>query len=234
MFNKYCPLKGRVVSFYSLPYNFIITINERVMVGELLSHLNQVSDPRRRAGMRHPVGVVLLLSIMAAISGLCGYRAIGDFVKANQQELCGMLGVKRLPSFSTVRRVLMGLSVGELSLALCRWRSPEMAQKAWVQVDGKALKGTVKDYSEGNQDFVSVVSLFFGQQKAVLAADSFHNKQKSEIHIVQELIAGSGLQGVIFTADAMHAQKNDTKHCGLQVPLRDKSEGQPAPSAAAG
>ncbi len=87
-----------------------------------------------------------------------------------------------------------------------------MGHKAWVQVDGKALKGTVKAYSERNQDFVSVVSLFFGQQQAVLAAGSFHNKQKSEIHLAQELIADSALEGVIFTADAMHAQKNAAKH----------------------
>ncbi|WP_394351438.1 hypothetical protein [Pontibacter pudoricolor] len=44
--------------------------------------------------MRHPVGLVLLVSIMAAISGLCSYRAIGDFVKANEQELFHILGVK--------------------------------------------------------------------------------------------------------------------------------------------
>ena len=43
-----------------------------------------------------------------------------------------MLEVKRLPSFSTARRVLMGLSVSELSLALCRWPSPAIGHKAWA------------------------------------------------------------------------------------------------------
>ena len=84
MVKRNCPFAGSVVSFfYYIPYTILITIKWKDMVAELLSHLNQVSDPRGRVGMGHPVGLVLLVSIMAAISGLCSYRAIGDFIKAN-------------------------------------------------------------------------------------------------------------------------------------------------------
>jgi hypothetical protein len=79
-------------------------------------------------------------------------------------------------------------------------------------VDGKALHGTVADYGESNQDFINVVSLFFGQQKAVLQSASFHNKEESEIKIVQEMVEKIDIKGAVLTADAIHAQK---KRSGL-------------------
>lgn len=81
------------------------------MISNFLGQLNELPDPRRRAGMRHPVGLVVLVAIMSTVSGMGSYRAMGDFVRANREELLVRLGVEtgRLPSYSTIRRVLMGL-----------------------------------------------------------------------------------------------------------------------------
>jgi len=182
------------------------------MIEELLAQLNGLPDPRRRAGKRHPVGLVVLLAIMATVSGMSSYRAMGSFVRSNQAELIRRLGVEkgRLPCYSTIRRVLMGLPTQELSQVLGQWNRAALDTGQlyeWVHIDGKAMKGTVEHYGERNQDFVNVVSLFFQPAKLVVGSASFHNKEQSEIKVVRDLLESTDLEGVIFTADAMHAQK---------------------------
>ena len=182
------------------------------MLQNLLAQLNQLPDPRRGAGRRHPVGLVVLLAILATVSGMSSYRAMGDFVRANQEELLVRLAVSkgRLPSYSTMRRVLMGLATEKLARVLGQWNRAALAPAEsypWVHLDGKAIKGTVERYGESNQDFVNVVSLFFEPARLVLASSSFHNKEESEIKVVQDLLKVTDLEGVVFTADALHAQK---------------------------
>ncbi len=177
------------------------------MLHELLGQLNQLPDTRRGAGRRHPLGVVLLVAIMSVASGMWSYRAMGDFVKANEWELLRLLGVGRLPSYSTIRRVVQAVDFGRLSHVLSHWRRPELGEGSWLQLDGKALKATMQDYGEHSQDFVNVVSLFFGQQKAVLQSATFHNKRESEIKVVARMLRETDVKGAILTADALHAQK---------------------------
>ncbi len=198
------------------------------MVSDLIEQLNRLPDERRRAGMRHGVGLVVLISMMAVVSGMSSYRAMGDFVRANKEELLQRLGLCRLPSYSTIRRVLMHLPTEALSQVLSRWNRAALGREElykWVHLDGKAIKGTVERHGESNQDFVNMVSLFFEPAKLVLASCSFHNKQESEIKVVEELINRSGLEGVVFTADALHTQKNAAGHHRAQEPLRGEGEG---------
>ena len=181
------------------------------MLRELIEQLNQLPDVRRSAGKRHSIGIVLIVSIMSVISKMFSYHEMGHFVKGNKEELFKLLDVDRLPSYSTIRRVIIAVPVDELSAILTNWNRPGMeAGKVlkWLQIDGKAIHGTVTDYGESNQDFINVVSLFFGQEKTVLASASFHNKQESEIKVVQAMIARNDEKGAVLTADAIHAQKN--------------------------
>lgn len=200
------------------------------MIRVLLEQLNGLPDIRRRAGMRHPVGLVVLLAIMSTVSGMSSYRAMGSFVRSNKEELLKRLSVKtgRLPCYSTIRRVLMQLPTQELSQVLGHWNRAAMDTGElykWVHIDGKAIKGTVENYGESNQDFVNMVSLFFQPAKLVVGSASFHNKEESEIKVVEHLVKNTDIEGVIFTADAMHAQKNAKAHYQAQEPLCGKGEG---------
>lgn len=181
------------------------------MVSDLIAQLNALPDARRGAGRRHPIGLVLVVAIMSVVSGMWSYRAMDDFVRANKDELLGVLGVRRLPSYSTIRRVIKQVPFEQLSAILGHWKRPGLEQGSWLQLDGKALKATVENYGDSSQDFLHVVSLFFGQQKTVLQSAAFHNKEQSEIQVLQEMIAQTDVQGAVLTADALHAQK---KRCG--------------------
>ncbi len=45
----------------------------------LREELRTLKDKRRKQAQQHPVDVVLMITIMATMSGYQGYRAIGDF-----------------------------------------------------------------------------------------------------------------------------------------------------------
>ena len=184
------------------------------MLSELIEQLNRLPDIRRSAGKRHSIGIVLLVSIMAVISKMFSYPSMGDFVKTNKEELCKLLGVDRLPSYSTIRRVVIAVPVDEFSAILSSWNRPGMESGEvlkWLQIDGKAINGTVTDYGESNQDFINVVSLFFSQEDTVLDSAAFHNKEESEIIVVRDMVKEMEIKGAVLTADAIHAQKKQLR-----------------------
>jgi hypothetical protein len=181
------------------------------MGANLIEHLKQVKDFRTTDGRRHPLWLVLLLVIMGTLSGYVGYRAWGDFVKRHRHALIQTFGSYRhgVPSYSTIRRVLMGIDFDTLAQAFHQWakNSVQVEQSQWYGIDGKSIKGTVCDDRSEYQNFVSIVSVFACQRGLVVGMDKLDNQETSEIVTVQNLIAALDIQGVVLSLDALHCQK---------------------------
>src|SRR3989344_3798606 len=162
----------------------------------LYKELSKLTDARRQQGKRHHLKLVVILVILSIMSGYDGYHAIGDFIKKNQQELIKMFKPKknRLPSFSTVRRVLKSINFDELCVLFEKWALAhiEIKEKEWISLDGKAIKGT-----ENKHKFVNLVSLFCIEKKQVFSMGKVDDKS-NEIPKVQELIEKFPVQKVIF------------------------------------
>lgn len=177
----------------------------------LIESLKQVKDFRAVKGTRHPLWLVLVLVIMATMSGHVGYRACGDFVNRHEKEIITSFNLhkSRVPSYSTIRRVIMGVNYKELITAFNNWAGQYVNkyELEWVAGDGKALRNTVIDYNKNSQNFANIVSFFSSKKGLVIGLDKFENKHGSEITIVQNLIEALQLVGVIFTLDAVHCQK---------------------------
>lgn len=58
------------------------------------------------------------------------------------------------------------------------------------------------------QNFVALVSVYCSQQGVVLATQQFESKHHSELKVVQTMLEALNLEGVVFTMDALHCQKN--------------------------
>ena len=176
----------------------------------LISHLKQIPDFRTRP--RYPLWVVLLLVIMATMSGCLGYRAIEDFVERHQLVLLELLELPhtRLPAYSTIRKVIVRTDFAYLSQAFNDWAATAFSPHTGEQLatDGKSIKATVQDYDQSYQDFVSVVSAFSVQQGVVVGLQSMQNQHQSEIVTVRTLLEVLQLKGVCFSFDALHTQKN--------------------------
>ena len=66
-------------------------------------------DHRRKQGTRHSLELCLALFTLAVTAGNQGFLAIGDWLKSYGEELKELFEVKRIPSYSTIRRALLGL-----------------------------------------------------------------------------------------------------------------------------
>jgi len=174
----------------------------------LRESLKEIKDERRGAGQRHSIDVVLMITIMATMSGYIGYRAIGDFTKRYKKELIKYLKVEkdRLPAFATTRRVLMGIDYDMFADIFEQWIGQYLKQekKQWVSIDGKAIKGTKQ--KEEDLKLAHLVTFFNSDSKEIVLARKTATKS-NEIPLVQEMIETFPFKDMIFTLDALHCQK---------------------------
>jgi len=178
----------------------------------IIAFFENIPDKRRTAGQRHDQTLILVIVLMSTMSGYLGYRAIGDFIKRNKDML--LLYLKpykgRLPSFDTVRRVIMDIDFEHVCEQFKAWAQQYvgLTDHEWISIDGKAIAGTTLIQNENHkQNFTSLVSVFCSKQKLVLSNGEVINAKQSEIPVVQQLIEALGLKGVTFTMDALHCQK---------------------------
>jgi predicted transposase YbfD/YdcC len=181
------------------------------MEKSLLDYLKEIPDCRGQNGRRHPLWLILLIIIMGMMSGYWGYRQLGRFVERHRLALIQILKIQgaRVPSYSTIRRVMMNLDYVELEKIFNLWsqQSCQISSAEWLSVDGKSLRNTVSNYETAEQSFLSCVSAFSQEKGLVLGVKYMSNKEESEISVVRQLLEVLDLTGVIFTFDALHCQK---------------------------
>jgi hypothetical protein len=74
-----------------------------------------------------------------------------------------------------------------------------------VALDGKTLKGS---FDHLNDQKAAQALSAFASDAAILLAHTEIDVKSNEIPAAQRMIAELGLTGVLFTADALHCQKN--------------------------
>ena len=75
----------------------------------MVEAFSALNDTRRGIGKRHEQALCLALFTLAVTAGNRGFQGIGDWLKAYQAELVELFQPPkgRLPSYSTIRRVLL-------------------------------------------------------------------------------------------------------------------------------
>lgn len=202
---------------------------------DLIALLKQMPDYRKGKGKRHALWLVLMLILLGSLCGYRGYRPLADFSQQHWQRLCELLALPsstRIPSYSTFRRVLQRVDFEPFVELFNQWsqRFIRLTEETWVAADGKSIKSTLSAYSESYQDFSSSVSAFTHQSGVVLHLEMMHNKQISEIEVVQQLIAALAGQPVVFSLDALHCQKNSQSNPPPEATLFDCAQSQPTQS----
>src|SRR3989339_1403676 len=93
--------------------------------------LSDLEDFRRGQGRMHALPMVLMIFIMATMSGFNGFRPTGDFIKKHRQELIKLFKSKdsRLPSFQTIARILENIDFDKLTEVFHRWASSRVVIK---------------------------------------------------------------------------------------------------------
>lgn len=185
---------------------------QTILTSDLIQGLQTIRDYRSKRGKRCPLWVMLLVSILGAMSGAQGYQALEDFGIRHYQTLCEYLGLslKRLPSDSTLRRMFQSVNMSELTRWFNSWAQAQFAVTAGdgFAVDAKSLSSTLTGHKESVQNFVGVVSVYSHEHRLTIAQSDFQNKCESEIGVVQQLLNTLDISDVTFTFDALHCQKN--------------------------
>jgi hypothetical protein len=178
----------------------------------LREELKTLKDKRRGQGQVHKIDVVLMITIIATMSGYQGYRAIGDFSQRYKRELVKYLEIEKgkVPSYPTIRRVLMDINHKKFGDIFTKWMKYYMkrSKSQWIAVDGKAIKGTKQ--KEEDKKLAHLVSFFASDSKEILIARKTASKS-NEIPLVQEMMQEFPLEDMIITLDALHCQSKTLK-----------------------
>ena len=183
-----------------------------VPFSRLLSALEDIPDPRRAQGKRYPLAYLLLFTVLALLSGARSYRGIITFLEQRRSLLNDHFGVdlKRAPAVNTLRTILQSLETDALEAVFRRHAkallsASETGDRLAIALDGKTLRGSFDHL--GDQKAAQTLTAFASPSAIVLAHTEIDEKS-NEIPAAEQMIHDLGLKGVVFTADAMHCQKN--------------------------
>lgn len=183
-----------------------------VPFSHLIQALQDVPDPRRAQGKRYPLPYLLLFTVLALLSGARSYRGIITFLEQRRELLNRQFGVnlKRAPAVNTLRTVLQTLETETLEAALRRHAKALLptgkpGERPAIAIDGKTLRGS---FDHINDRKAAQTLTAFASESAIVLAHTEIDDKSNEIPAAQQMIRDLGLTGVIFTADAMHCQKN--------------------------
>lgn len=174
-------------------------------------------DTRRTAGQRHTQALCLALFTLAVTAGNRGFLAIGDWLKAYQDELIALFAPpkRRLPSYSTIRRVLLQLDYREYSACLSRFFGIQPLPGETIAADGKVLRGSYEaisnDPAVDSHPAIMLVTAYIVERGLILEPYEVESKT-NEIKALPAFIAQMALQGVVFAFDAISTQKNSPSH----------------------
>ncbi|MGK7896749.1 MAG: transposase family protein [Xenococcus sp. (in: cyanobacteria)] len=108
----------------------------------ILEVFSDLGDVRRGQGKRHGLALCLALFTLAVAAGNRGFLAIGDWIDSYRSQLEQLFQVNRLPSYSTIRRVLLKLDYEDYSTRLARFLMITPKAGETLGVDGKVLRGS--------------------------------------------------------------------------------------------
>jgi predicted transposase YbfD/YdcC len=182
---------------------------------DLLASLATVTDPRARAGRRHPLVAILVLAAAAVLAGARSIAAIAEWAADAPQPVRAALGTRHdpltgrwvwaVPTETTIRRTLARVDPEALAAAIGAWLADrdrpgpsQQHRRRAVAVDGKTLRGARRDGRQAH-----LLAAMDHATRTVLAQRRV-NGAPGEVPAFQPLLDGLDLAGVVVTADALH------------------------------
>jgi len=177
-------------------------------VRSLWRRLAALTDRRQRRGKRYALPLILLLIVLAKLSGEDRPSGIADWVRHRWAPLAAALalGLARAPHHNTYRRILArAIAPGELDAAALAFLRElgQVGESVLVSFDGKTLKGTI-DAEEPRGLHLLVAYL---PQEGIVLLQVPAGGKTNEIGVAPVLLEGLDLRGKIVAADALHTQR---------------------------
>jgi len=168
--------------------------------------LGLIKDPRVERTRRHSLENILVISLLAVISGADSFVAIADFGRSKKDWLATFLdGLEDVPSHDTIGRVFAALDPRALAEAFSRWTLAMRANtnEKLIAIDGKALRRAFR--KAGDHAFVHMVSAWSTTNSVVLGQVKTDEKS-NEITAIPQLLDLLDINGALVSIDAAGAQ----------------------------
>ena len=164
-----------------------------------------------RRGIRFPQWWMLLVAILAILSGQGSLVGMERFAKRHRQTLNKLLGTDfgKSPSDSTFRLLLAQLDVAGFDSLLRGWMTaqPGVVELDTLVCDGKTPRGSIAKTDSGAMKFIAQVSLYSETLGVAIAQTTYATDASGEIQALRQLLEAVELEGVLVQADALHANR---------------------------
>lgn len=171
----------------------------------------EIPDFRADQGKRYPLSGILALACAAILCGYRSYGAIAEWGRNYGQPLVRALGFKKgkTPCAATLHDVFRGLDAAAFEARLGQWTEQVLAAcpsdpaaLEAVAVDGKTLRGSVKQGAQGAHLLAAI-----SQRLGLTLAQQAVSAKSNELGHMQDLLAALVLEGKVLTADALHTHR---------------------------
>ena len=175
----------------------------------LIQAFQNLPDYREVKITKNNPGEILLLSLMAILSGAEGFADMAEWMRVRKRQIEKFLNKHfSVPAYTTIRNVFLRVDINAVNILQREWieqiTQRHGKQLIIVAADGKTMRGTSNKAL--NEKARHIVSLFLPQGKLTLAHTQVDDKS-NEIPALIELLEELNLKGCIITMDAMHTQK---------------------------
>jgi len=177
-------------------------------LGTLLARLRGLTNSHCRKGLRYELPWLLLLVVLAKLSGEDRPSGIADWIAGRQEQLQEALHLlwPKMPHPSTYRRILQYVVNPEEVDCIVSEVLQGMYGVGYgvlVAIDGKTLRGTIgPDHPHGQH----LLAAYLPEEGIVLSQKATSEKG-NEITQAPALLEGLDLRGKVVAGDAMHTQR---------------------------
>lgn len=171
------------------------------------SYFEDLDDPRVERTKLHSLQDIILLTLIATLSGADNWVEIAEFGEDHKDWLKGILSLPNgIPSHDTLGRVFRMLDAMELSTRLAAWitAAQEAAPGEQVCIDGKSLRRAV-DKAEGKAP-LHIVNAWATAGRVLLGQIPVETKE-NEIVAIPKLLGLIDIKRRVVSIDAMGCQK---------------------------
>lgn len=185
-------------------------------VGSLGERLRALPDPRHRRGVRYPLEILLVLIVLAKLSGANHPSAIAGWLRARTEAVRAAFHLPRprLPHANTYRRIVeQVVPPTDLEAAVQAFfrAQPGVGRSVLIAIDGKTVRGTIgTDHPRGEH----LLCAYLPEEGIVLFQVAVGLKE-NEITAAPTLLRTLDLRGKIVMGDALHTQR------ALSVQIRE-------------
>ena len=186
---------------------------QHVGLDEVVAYFDELEDPRSEINQKHPLVSVVVIAMMAVLSGAGGPTAIARWAALKEEFLLNVLNLPNgIPRKDVFRRVLSLIKPEAFQACFANWLQSLRAKAAATTgveqpiyaIDGKsARRSHDRKNGLGALHAVTVWASEFGLSLGQVACA----EKSNEITAIPELLRLVDIQGAIITIDAMGCQK---------------------------